>query len=521
MLEPRVGTTVFARYVLEKELAKGAMGSVWVARDTRLKRQVAVKTLKGNWADSSDAKVRFEREAMAVAKLNSPYIVQIFDYGVDNQCPFIAMELLEGEDFRTRLGKDGRIELSDLVPIVVQTAKALSVAHQAGIVHRDLKPGNLFLVKADEEELVKVLDFGVAKATEESQEERPSKGEESTKAGTLLGTPAFMSPEQARGVKGIDHRADLWSLGVIIFRALTGKLPFAGATVADTIVKLCSAPVPKATSLVPELAPEVETFFARALARKPAARFKTARELASAFARIDPRASAPSFSTPSLSSEVQQAALEAQESEPGVAPSAFGSETDSVGALHPGGIAAAVTESHPAEDEEPIPPSSGGLFEMPPAEPAASDGSLGSQSTSMGAVADERAARQTGRAGVIFGVVAALVAVALGAVLLLSNRDQPPAEPAGRDRAATAAAAAAPTTTAAEELPPKPTAAPEPPATTAAAEPTTEPSASSAATAAAPATPPPRLPTRRPPSKPKGEPDDKSGPKEDTYDSRY
>jgi serine/threonine-protein kinase len=311
MLEPRVSTTVFGRYLLQKALAKGAMGAVWIARDKRLERDVAVKTLKANFADSPDAMARFEREAMAVAKLNSPYIVQIFDYGIDNKCPFIVMELMKGEDLDTRLKKHKRIGVWDLIPIVVQTAKALTVAHQAGIVHRDLKPGNLFLVKSEEEEIVKVLDFGVAKATLDTGPDGEAQDQEATKAGTLLGTPVFMSPEQARGVKDIDQRADLWSLGVIIFRALTGKLPFVGTSITDTIVKICTAQVPKATTVAPDLPAEVDKFFARALARNPTARFNTARELATAFARIAPRQSYPSMTLPGLPQDVQQEILEA------------------------------------------------------------------------------------------------------------------------------------------------------------------------------------------------------------------
>src|SRR5262245_61558354 len=228
MLTPKKWEVIAGRYHLEREIARGGMGSVWAAHDKKLRRRVAVKLLAADLTASREARERFEREATAVAQLASPHVVQVFDYGVERECPYIVMELLEGEDLRTRLHNLKRVTLEAAARVLVQAGKALSVAHAAGIVHRDLKPGNIFIVQQSEEEMVKVLDFGVAKM---QLEDLLSGGVEAT----VMGTPQFMSPEQARGLRDVDHRTDLWSLGIIVYRALTGKLPFHAAEPTDVI----------------------------------------------------------------------------------------------------------------------------------------------------------------------------------------------------------------------------------------------------------------------------------------------
>src|SRR5262245_50494984 len=203
-------------------MARGGMGTVWLGRDTKLGRAVAIKIMAKELAQMSEALARFEREALAVAQLRSAHVVQVFDYGLHEGLPYIVMELLEGENLGQRLKRLGRLGLEDAIMVLTQICKGLKAAHGAGLIHRDLKPSNIFLARRDDEEVVKLLDFGVVKAMDPLARIGNS---EATSTGILLGTPQYMSPEQARAIKEIDHRSDLWSVAVIVFRMLTGHNP--------------------------------------------------------------------------------------------------------------------------------------------------------------------------------------------------------------------------------------------------------------------------------------------------------
>jgi serine/threonine-protein kinase len=247
------------------------MGSLWTARDRALEVGVAVKFMTTALVDSAAARERFAREARAAAALRSQHVVQILDYGVEGETPYIAMELLHGETLAASLGRHGRISLRAAAPIVVQIAKALGTAHRAGLVHRDLKPSNVFLALKDEEEVVKLLDFGIAKT---------GAFQKLTAPGAVLGTMAYMSPEQARGSKTLDHRSDLWSLGVLVYRAVTGRFPFpVSCDPAAPVGGEHRLPSPVGDDLPAHL----DGFFARALATDPDRRFPSARELTEAF----------------------------------------------------------------------------------------------------------------------------------------------------------------------------------------------------------------------------------------------
>lgn len=275
----RVGAVIASKYRLEAPLAQGGMGTVWSARHLALDTKVAIKFIGLDASMLDEARKRFEREAKAAAVLNSPHVVHIHDYGVDDDIPYLVMELLQGEDLGARLAKRGKLSVPETVRIVAQVARALRRAAELGIVHRDLKPSNVFIVDTDneEEELVKVLDFGVAKVPHVAIYD-------TTRSGAMLGSPRYMSPEQARGRRLVDPRSDLWSLAVIAYRALTGAPPFDGEDVADLIVKICSEPALPPSQLDPELGPEMDAFFERAFARDPDQRFQTARELANELA---------------------------------------------------------------------------------------------------------------------------------------------------------------------------------------------------------------------------------------------
>jgi eukaryotic-like serine/threonine-protein kinase len=276
----REGTVIAGKYRLERPLARGGMGAVWVARHLQLDEAVAVKFMDISLPAVADARVRFEREAKSAARIRSPHVVQILDHGVDGEMPYIVMELLEGEHLGTRLKREGRLCLSAVAVIAEQVAKALHRAHRAGIIHRDLKPANVFLARVDEDEIIKILDFGIVKSMGGGG---GSLAGEATKSDVLMGSPNYMSPEQARGARSVDHRTDLWSLAVVLFRATTGKMAFSGDSVVDVILKICTGPIPVPSAVAPDLPPEVDAFFQRALERDPARRFSSAREMGGEF----------------------------------------------------------------------------------------------------------------------------------------------------------------------------------------------------------------------------------------------
>src|SRR5579862_9577745 len=242
------GLVVANRFRLGQMLGRGGMGSVWRAMHLGLDVPCAVKFIEGELASLPEAQARFEREAKAAAQLRSPHVVQILDHGVWLGTPYIAMELLDGEDFGKRLQRVGRMSPNDVLRIVGQVCRALTKAHSVGIVHRDLKPDNIFLVPDDDREIAKVLDFGIAKATGSGGIDGSN-----TKTGAMLGTPYYMSPEQAQGIKAVDARSDLWSLAVIVFQALTGRLPFESEALGDLLVRIIVAPVPRAADFVQDL----------------------------------------------------------------------------------------------------------------------------------------------------------------------------------------------------------------------------------------------------------------------------
>ena len=271
---------VGGKYQLVKLIGRGGMGSVWEARHCNLGTAVAIKFIEAEYANSAEARSRFDKEAKAAATIQSKHAIQIFDNGVTEEGkPYIVMELLQGEPLDKRIERLGQLTLQDTARILQQVSRGLSKAHERGIIHRDLKPENVFIVhnNDDDDEVAKVLDFGIAKI----QNSPHSPGiTSSTKTGAVLGTPFYMSPEQARGLRNVDHRTDVWSLGVIAFKCVTGKLPFDGESVGDLLVKICTAPIPLPSHAVPGLPQAFDSWFIRALEREPDRRFSTVTELA-------------------------------------------------------------------------------------------------------------------------------------------------------------------------------------------------------------------------------------------------
>ncbi len=275
-MELKENMVVADRFRLSRMIGRGGMGSVWQAVQVGLDRPCAVKFIEGELANVAEAHARFEREAKAAAQLHSPHVVQIYDHGVWQGTPYIAMELLDGEDLGKRLQKEGgRLAAAQVNVVIQQVCRALTKAHAAGVVHRDLKPDNIFLVRDDDREIVKILDFGVAKSTAQAIDGS------NTKTGAMLGTPYYMSPEQAQGIKSVDARSDLWSLGVIVFQCMTGRLPFESEALGDLLVKIIvPAPLPVPSQLVEGLPPMFDTWWEKAGERNPDNRYQTAREFA-------------------------------------------------------------------------------------------------------------------------------------------------------------------------------------------------------------------------------------------------
>jgi serine/threonine-protein kinase len=260
------------------------MGAVWEGTHTSLGTRVAVKFIDAQYAESVEARSRFENEARAAARLRSKHVVEVYDHGVsEDGRPFIVMEFLQGEALDKRLDRLGRLSARETAQIVMQICRALAKAHAANIVHRDLKPENVFLVWDDEEstDVVKVVDFGIAKFNDTSLSSSSA-----TRTGSVLGTPHYMSPEQARGLRGVDARSDLWSVAVIAYRCLVGALPFDGEAVGDLLVKLCTAPIPVPSQIAPDLPMGFDAWLHKALTREPAQRFQTAAQLSESLASV-------------------------------------------------------------------------------------------------------------------------------------------------------------------------------------------------------------------------------------------
>ncbi len=281
------GAVIAGKYRLERLIARGGMGEVWQAQHLQLDAPVAIKFMDERLVVANAARERFAREARAAASIQSPNVVHISDHGMDDGgAPYIVMEMLKGEDLDTRLLR-GPLSLAQAKDVMVQAARGLRKAHQMGIVHRDLKPSNVFLVPDDDELVVKIVDFGVAKAIEDPElppmpPSRPS-ASALTQVGVVLGSPQYMSPEQARRFKDVDHRADVWALASIMFRAVSGKRMFGQADGMEALTRLVYEPLPVPSQLAPEMAAPIQAFFDRALCPEVEARFENARALADAF----------------------------------------------------------------------------------------------------------------------------------------------------------------------------------------------------------------------------------------------
>ncbi len=258
----------FGRFKVLDQLGRGAMGIVYRAHDDMLRRTVAIKTvaLTGSSKERDMHEARFLQEARAAGALNHPSIVTIYDVGREGDTAFIAMELVEGKDLRDLIA-DVTLPPSRSVAIAAAVAEGLAFAHERGIVHRDIKPGNIMVL---DDGRVKIMDFGIARLTEPAVK---------TQTGVLLGSPQYMAPEQIIG-QPLDHRADIFSLGLVLYEMLTGTKAFQGGDIPELTFKLANLPAAPPSHLAPDLPPVIDFIVARALKKRPDERYSSATELA-------------------------------------------------------------------------------------------------------------------------------------------------------------------------------------------------------------------------------------------------
>jgi serine/threonine protein kinase len=287
---PLAAGTKLGRYEVRSLLGEGGMGEVYLARDTtELEREVAVKVLPAEMAADLERMRRFVQEAKTASSLNHPNIITIHEIGEVDSSRFIVTEFVEGETLRHRMARS-RLTLREALDVAIQIASALVAAHKAGVVHRDIKPENVML---REDGILKVLDFGIAKLTERrpagaADTEAPTRALVNTGPGTVMGTVAYMSPEQARGLP-VDERTDIWSLGVVLYETVAGRLPFEGETAADMLANILHrepAPLRLHREGVPA---ELERIVEKALAKDREERYQVVKDLALDLKRLRQR----------------------------------------------------------------------------------------------------------------------------------------------------------------------------------------------------------------------------------------
>lgn len=277
-----IGSTIDGKYLVKNVIGQGGMGSVYEAEHAATGRRVAVKVINsGDLTKDQQILSRFEREARAAGAIDTQYITQVLDAGLDrdSNLPFMAMEYLEGEDLQRMLKRVGPISPDLALRVTAQACLGLRKAHESKVVHRDIKPHNLFLARRDAGEIiVKLLDFGIAKVKMDQAQSRD--GADLTKTGNLLGSPLYVSPEQARGKRQIDHRTDIYSLGAVLYQMLCGRTPFEHATaLGELILMVCTEPAAPVQDHAPWVPPAVAEICHKCIAKNPDERFQTADEL--------------------------------------------------------------------------------------------------------------------------------------------------------------------------------------------------------------------------------------------------
>ncbi len=267
-----IGTILNDRYEVTAKIGQGGMGAVYEARHTLIGKRVALKVLLDKHAEKEQVVARLKQEARLASSIGHDNIIDITDFGTTNTGrTFVVMEFLEGESLGACIARQGRIEPARIVAIATQIASALHAAHEKGIVHRDIKPDNIFLIKRGGTDFVKVVDFGISKSMlpEESDDVRL------TQTGMVLGTPLYMSPEQAQGEDDLDHRIDIYALGVILYEAVTGEVPFRGKNYLNILTQVIGDEPTRPSELVADIDHDLESVILKAMAKERDQRYQT------------------------------------------------------------------------------------------------------------------------------------------------------------------------------------------------------------------------------------------------------
>lgn len=272
------GSHFAGRFVVERLLGQGGMGIVFAARHSELDELVAVKVMLPEVAANAEAAARFQREARASVRIKSDYIVRVLDVSrLEDGTPYMVMEYLDGENLDEHLSKHRPIAIETAARYLIEACDAIAAAHAIGIVHRDLKPQNLFLAKqGDETNRIKVLDFGISKVSEKLSSSEAAL----TRTSSLMGSPLYMSPEQMQSARTVDHRADIWALGCVLFELLTDTPPFNGGSIPELCAAVLTKQPPLASTLRSDLPKAIDAIISRCLEKTPDARYSTVAQLA-------------------------------------------------------------------------------------------------------------------------------------------------------------------------------------------------------------------------------------------------
>ncbi len=481
------GDLVQGKYRVIRIIGEGGMGAVFEGENLRINRRVAIKVLHAALATNKEVVQRFEREAQAAGRIGNDHILEVLDLGdLPDGDFFMVMEFLEGEPLSDRIRRLGRMTPEQVAPLMTQVLTGLQAAHAAGIIHRDLKPDNIFVLreKAGQKDFVKIIDFGISKF-------QPLGGEmKMTRTGSVMGTPYYMSPEQASGSSEADHRSDVYAIGVMMYEAVTGKVPFEASTFNQLLFKIVLDEVPKPETIVPDLDPGFASLIHKAMARDKEARFQDCISLRNALLEWQKSGAAVSLPPPG-----------GTEAHLGRTREAFGSHSDAVPGGTPAGGVALGNASQPSVVIAP--------------DAMSSTTGAGTWSTE-----EQLSIPKKSNAGLLYGgVAAACLLVGGGAFFALSSDKEP-------DAAAAAASAKAPGPSVPAAQPPatKPAEPPPPSVEPVAAEPVKPVEAPKVEPATAATKPAVAKPSSRPKptAKPIVKPIAKPGPKRsDTPDFGY